>query len=151
MASGDDLMFRHLLCSAVTEDTRVGLSRSEILLKTELMARTWQAHAAVCAALETFRPEDPADRVQIGVVRLEYLEALRSLGRFTAAVASRQWDALLRAPADWHSAPDADDVRFWIKAYVAFSSTLAKLPALRGLDYPPEDILTAFEELPDCP
>lgn len=115
------------------------------------MARTWQAHAAVCATLETFRPEDPADQVQIGVVRLEYLEALRSLERFTAAVASRQWGALLRAPAGWHSTPDADDARFWIKAYVVFSSTLAKLPALSGLDYPSEDILTAFEELPDCP
>jgi hypothetical protein len=74
-----------------------------------------------------------------------------SLERFAADVASTRWEAFLREPAEWRSTPDSEAARFWIAAYATFSSTLAKLPAINGLEHPPESLLTAFEELPDRP
>jgi hypothetical protein len=153
MSDGDNPASRDPIRHAFqsTEGTRFGLSRSEALFKTELMAKAWQAHAAVCEAIEGLEPSNNADRVRLDGVRLAYREAIRSLERFTADVASKQREDLLRQPADWLSTRDAEAVGFWIAAYAAFSATLASLPVLSGQVHPPEEILTAFEELPDCP
>jgi hypothetical protein len=153
MSGGDDAFGRDPLWRAVqsTKSAGFGLSRSEILFKTELMAKAWQAHAAVCEAIADLEPSNDADRARLQGVRLAYREAMKSLERFTADVASKQREALLRQPADWLSTRDAEAVGFWIAAYAAFSATLASLPVLSGHVHPPEEILTAFEELPDCP
>jgi hypothetical protein len=130
---------------------RFGLSRSESLLKTELMAIAWQAHAALCGEIETSVLSNARDRTRIRTAHLDYLKAIKSLERFTSEVVSKQRAALLHERANWQSTPDADAVGFWIAAYEAFSSTLAKLPSLSELEHPPEELLSAFEELPDCP
>jgi hypothetical protein len=153
MSCGDDAVCRNRFWRAVqsTRGARFGLSSSEALFKTELMAKAWQAHAAVCEAIEGLEPSNDADRALLHAVRLAYREAIRSLERFTADVASEQREDLLRQPADWLSTRDAEAVGFWIAAYAAFSATLASLPNLSGQVQPPEEILIAFEELPDCP
>jgi len=131
--------------------TEFGLSRSEALLKTELMARVWQAHAAVCEEIGTCLSSNADDRTKLRAAHLAYRQALRSLERFTEEATSKQREVFLNKPAAWRSTPDAEAIEFWITAYASFSSALADLPVLSDLDYPPEHILTAFEELPDCP
>jgi hypothetical protein len=131
--------------------TRFSLSKSEVLLKTELMARTWKAHAKVCEDVELSLSSKDTDDAKTRANHLEYLEALTSLERFAAGIASKRREAFLREPTEWRSTLDAEPARFWIAAYAAFSSTLAELPALNELEYPPETLLTAFEELPDRP
>jgi hypothetical protein len=138
-------------CELHKVGTNFGLSGSKALLKTELMARAWQAHAAVCEEIGTCLSSNADDRARLRAAHLAYLQAIRGLERFTAEVTSNQREAFLQEPATWQSTPDAEAIQFWIAAYAGFSSALADLPVLSDLEYPPEEILTAFEELPDCP
>ncbi len=120
-------------------------------MKTELMARAWQAHAAVCEEIRNCLSSNADDRTRLRPAHLAYLQAIRLLKRFTAGVTSKQREAFLREPAEWRATADAKAIEFWIAAYAGFSETFANLPALSTLEYPSEEILTAFEELPDCP
>jgi hypothetical protein len=131
--------------------TRFGLSRSEAVLKTELMARTWQAHAEFIEGIDNPLSSTTGSQIKIDVARLEYLKVIRLLEHFTSDVAAKQREAFLHEPADWQLTQNAQAVDFWIAAYSEFSSSLANLLSFRELEYPPEELLSAFEELPDCP
>ena len=97
--------------------TRFRLSKTEALLKTELMAKAWEAHARLCDEVDKSLPCRTYDRNEVAIARLRYFSALKSLESFAAHVASKQREAFLREPANWTLTPDAEAVDFWIAAF----------------------------------
>jgi hypothetical protein len=128
-----------------------GLSRQEATLKTDLMAQLWIAHAALCDCLDKLALLVTGHETALRDARAAYLEAIQTISEFASAAASKQRTAIRKRPLKWHSTPEAEAVRFWVGAYADLSETFASLPSAKDLGYPDADLLTAFEELSDCP
>jgi hypothetical protein len=115
------------------------------------MAEFWIAHAALSDCLSEIAVIGTGHETDLHRARADYVEAMRAIIAFASTVASMQAKALREQPPEWQRSPDAEIARFWVNGYRDLAQTFATLVAGSGPGAPDESLLTAFEELPDCP
>ena len=127
------------------------LSKRNHILKTEVLARAREQHSSLCNQIDSFNAVVQSARTSIEAAARDYDAAVAGLRQFVETIAEEQAGAFDSKGDRWKGGVQANLAREWIDRYEGFQPVAPELNFPQEMDYPDDDLLSDFEELPDSP
>ena len=127
------------------------LSKTNRILKTEVLARAREQHALLCIQIDSFNAVVRSARALIDIALRDYTAAVLELRHFAETMAGEQAGEFESKSDRWKRTLRAELARDWIDRYSGFQPVAPELQLPLEIEYPDEDLLSDFEELPDAP
>jgi hypothetical protein len=127
------------------------LSKTNQILKTEVLARAREQHALLCIQIDNFNAVVRSARVSIDAALRDYTAAVAELRHFAETMAGEQAGELDSKSDRWKRTLRAESARDWIDRESGFQPVAPERRLPLEIESPDDDVLSNFEELPDSP
>jgi hypothetical protein len=127
------------------------LSKTNQILKTEVLARAREKHVLLCTQIDSFNVVIRSARASVDIALRDYTAAAVELRRFAETMAGEQARVFDSKSERWKRTLRAELARDWIDRYSGFQPVAPELQLPLEIEYPDDDLLSDFEELPDAP
>ena len=127
------------------------LSKKDQFKKTELLAYARERYMIICCHIDAFNTVVEAARQSLDEARRDYYESVMTLQQFATGKGEEQETGFVGRSEQWKTGAEGGVTREWISAYKAFKPELPNVALPKDIEYPDDDLLSSFEELPDAP
>ena len=127
------------------------LSKKDQFRKTELLAYARERYMVICSHIDAFNTTLEAARQSLDEASRDYYESIIELQQFATGRGDEQESGFMGTSEQWRAGAQGAMTREWIRAYKAYKPDLPDIALPEDIEYPDDDLLSLFEELPDAP
>ena len=127
------------------------LSKKDQFKKTELLAYARDRYMMICCHIDAFNTMLEAARHSLDDATQEYFDAVMKLEQFATGRGDEHEIGFMGTSENWRAGAQGAITRDWISAYKAYKPELPDVALPEDIEYPDDDLLSLFEELPDAP